>query len=73
MLNIELVYIEGSPKITKIDRVSKPGLRVYKGYKDLKEVVGGFGTVVISTPKGVMSMQDAIKGKLGGEVICKVW
>lgn len=73
MLNVELIYVDGKPQITKIERVSKPGLRVYKGYKEFSEVLGGFGTAVVSTPQGVMSIEEAKKKKVGGEIICKVW
>jgi len=73
MLNVELIYVEGQPRIGHIERVSKPGLRVYKGYKELNQVLGGFGTMIVSTPRGLMSMQDAVKKRLGGEIICKIW
>lgn len=73
MLNVELIYIDGAPKIQHIERVSKPGLRVYSGYKDLQKVLGGFGTYIISTPKGLVNSVEAKKKKLGGEVICKIW
>ncbi len=59
--------------ITRAVRVSKPGLRVYKGNKELRPVAGGTGVLIISTSRGVMSGTDARKKKLGGEVLCKVW
>lgn len=73
MLSVELIYIDGSPKIQHIERVSKPGLRVYSGYKDLQKVLGGFGTYIISTPKGLLNSIEAKKKKVGGEIICKIW
>lgn len=62
----------GERLISKIDRVSKPGCRVYRGYKDLKPVLSGMGIWVISTPKGVMSDRRARAEKVGGEVLAMV-
>ena len=62
----------GERLITKIDRVSKPGKRVYRGYKDLKPVLSGLGIWVLSTPKGVMSDRRARTEKIGGEVLAMV-
>jgi small subunit ribosomal protein S8 len=59
----------GERLITKIDRVSKPGRRVYKGYKELKPVLAGLGIQVLSTPKGVLSDRAAREQKVGGEVL----
>jgi len=73
MLSVELIYIDGEPRIQHIERVSKPGLRVYTGYRDLQKVLGGFGTYIISTPKGIINSVEAEKKKLGGEIICKIW
>src|SRR5690348_16960297 len=53
-LDIQLKYFEGRPVIDRLDRVSKPGLRVYRGAADLPKILGGMGTVIVSTPKGVM-------------------
>lgn len=72
-LKIELKYQSKKSAIAEIVRVSKPGSRVYKSYKDLQYVLGGMGMQVVSTPKGVMSDKKARKLKVGGEVICKVW
>jgi small subunit ribosomal protein S8 len=59
--------------IVGIERVSKPGLRVYSGYKDLPRVLSGLGISILTTSRGVLSSRIAVKMKLGGEVICNVW
>ncbi|MGC9052992.1 MAG: uS8 family ribosomal protein, partial [Candidatus Hydrogenedens sp.] len=59
--------------IQGIRRVSRPSIRRYSGYRDLKPVRSGFGIQIMSTPKGIMTGRDAKKQKLGGEVICEVW
>ncbi len=74
LLRIHLKYVpQGERVIQRIDRVSKPGCRVYQKYKDLKPVLDGMGIRVLSTSKGVMSDRQARARKLGGEVICRVW
>lgn len=72
-LNIELKYIEGEPVIRKIQRVSKPGRRVYSSIKDLSHVSNGLGINILSTSQGVMSDAKARKLTVGGEVICSVF
>jgi small subunit ribosomal protein S8 len=73
-LRIHLKYgPQGERVISRIDRVSKPGCRVYSKWTDLKPVLDGMGISVLSTSKGVMSDRQARARKLGGEVICKVW
>jgi len=72
-LEITLKYHEGRPVIAMIDRVSSPGLRVYKGAGDLPVVMGGLGIAVISTSQGIMSSRVAKTKGLGGEVICIVY
>ena len=72
-IEIELKYYEGAPVIRKIDRYSKPGLRVYKQAKDLPRVLDGLGIAVVSTSKGVMSDRRARREGVGGEVLCTVW
>ncbi len=72
-IKITLSYDGKIPKISDFKRISKPGRRIYKGWKDLKLVRQGFGTAIVSTPKGLMSGKKAKKQKLGGEVICEVW
>lgn len=71
-LEIELRYYEGKPVIDELKRVSRPGLRIYKGCTDLPTVDGGLGVAVISTNRGVMSDRAARAAGLGGEVICTV-
>ena len=73
-IKIDLKYgPQGERVVQRIDRVSKPGCRVYQGWKDLKPVLDGMGICVISTSKGVMSDRQARARKLGGEVICRIW
>ncbi len=71
-LVITLKYYAGKPVIEKISRVSKPGLRVYKGTSDLPEVLNGLGVAIVSTPKEVMTDQDARTLGIGGEILCYV-
>lgn len=59
--------------IVGLERVSKPGLRQYKGYKSVPRVISGLGTSILSTSKGVVSDRQARKEKVGGEVICNIW
>jgi small subunit ribosomal protein S8 len=61
------------PKITNIQRVSKPGLRVYKYAKKMPRVLGGFGTAIVSTSKGLVTDQFARQENIGGEVLCFIW
>jgi small subunit ribosomal protein S8 len=70
---IELKYFDGEPVIVEIARVSKPGRRVYSSIKDLKPVKNGLGISILSTPKGVMSDNEARAANLGGEVLCRVF
>tara|TARA_R110002072_G_scaffold96195_2_gene211708 strand:- start:3245 stop:3646 length:402 start_codon:yes stop_codon:yes gene_type:complete len=69
---IELKYFEGEPVIAEIQRVSKPGRRVYSKVKDLPLVSNGLGIAIVSTPKGVMSDNAAREANVGGEVLCHV-
>ncbi|MFO0804964.1 MAG: 30S ribosomal protein S8 [Gemmataceae bacterium] len=64
---------DGEKVIRHIERYSKPGRRVYQGYKDVKRVLDGLGIAILSTSKGVMSDRAAKKAKVGGEVLCTVW
>ena len=74
LIKIDLKYgPQGERVVQRIDRVSKPGCRVYQGWQDLKPVLDGMGICVISTSKGVMSDRQARARKLGGEVICRIW
>jgi small subunit ribosomal protein S8 len=70
---IELRYHEGSPVIQEIQRVSKPGRRVYSSVKDIPAVHNGLGISILSTPKGVMSDNTARESNVGGEVLCRVF
>ena len=72
-LEVELKYFEGAPAIHQIQRVSKPGRRVYSAIKDLRLVRNGLGISIISTPKGVMSDAAARDANVGGEVLCEVY
>jgi small subunit ribosomal protein S8 len=71
-LRIELKYYEGRPVIDRIERVSRPGLRIYRGKNEIPRVLGGMGTVIVSTPKGVMTDKAAHAIGQGGEVLCIV-
>jgi len=71
-LDVALKYYAGRPVIERIERVSKPGLRVYKGKEDLPRVMNGLGVAIVSTPKGVMTDRRARAGNMGGEVLCIV-
>ena len=72
-LEIELKYNYGSPVISYIERVSKPGRRIFSSAQSLPKINNGLGIAIVSTPKGVMSDIDARKNKIGGEIICKVF
>ncbi len=70
VLNISLKYYAGRPVIEKIERVSKPGLRIYKGSQNLPKVMNGLGVTIVSTSKGVMTDRKAQAAGIGGEVLC---
>ena len=72
-IHIDLKYYNGSPVIKKIKRISKPGIRVYSKISELEKPYGGLGISILSTPKGVMSDQQARKNNVGGEVLCEVF
>jgi small subunit ribosomal protein S8 len=71
-LEIGLKYYAGRPVIERIDRVSKPGLRVYRGANEIPRVMNGLGVAIVSTPKGVMTDRKARADNMGGEVLCIV-
>ena len=71
--DVELKYFDGTPVISKITRVSKPGRRVYSSVRDLTTVRNGLGISILSTPKGVMSDAAARDANVGGEVLCQVY
>ncbi len=70
---IDLKYIEGKPVISGLKRVSKPGLRNYSGAAKMPKVLGGLGTAIVSTSKGIMTDKQAKAANVGGEVLCFVW
>jgi small subunit ribosomal protein S8 len=70
---IELKYYDGEPVIRQIERVSKPGRRVYASVRNLPRVMDGLGVSILSTPKGVMSDSEARDQNVGGEVLCRVF
>ncbi len=72
LLNISLKYYAGRPVIEKIERVSKPGLRVYKASQNIPLVMNGLGVTIVSTSKGVMTDRKAKAAGIGGEVLCVV-
>ena len=72
-LKISLKYNSGSPVISTIERVSKPGRRIFSSAESMPKINNGLGIAIISTPKGVMTDIDARKQKVGGEIICKVF
>ena len=71
------VFLKYSPTkelvVRGIKRVSKPGLRIYRGYQEIPKVRGGFGVTILSTPQGVLTDRQAREKKVGGEVLCQVW
>ena len=71
-LVIGLKYFEGRPVIDRLERVSRPGLRIYRGKDELPKILGGLGTAIVSTPKGVMTDKQARAIGQGGEVLCIV-
>lgn len=72
-LTVQLKYHEGAPVIEEIRRVSRPGLRVYKGASELPKVRGGLGVAIVSTSSGVMTDREARRRRIGGEVLCTVF
>jgi len=74
VLRVYLKYTaDGKPVLQGIKRVSKSSLRIYKGYADMPKTVGGLGVTIVSTPKGLMTDRQAVKDKLGGEIIGYAW
>ena len=72
-LKVDLKYYEGHPVIKEIKRISKPGRRVYSKANSIPKIQNGLGLAILSTPKGVMSDNEARKNNLGGEIICRVF
>ena len=72
-LEINLKYSSGNPVISSIERISKPGRRIFSSAESLPKINNGLGIAIVSTPKGVMTDVDARKQNIGGEIICKVF
>ena len=73
LLSLKYVGKDRKPGIAKIQRISKPGLRVYSGAKKMPRILGGFGTAIVSTSRGLMTDQQARKEGIGGELLCYIW
>ena len=65
--------VQRKPSIEKIQRISKPGLRVYSRARNMPRILGGFGTAIVSTSRGLMTDQQARKEGIGGELLCYIW
>jgi small subunit ribosomal protein S8 len=72
MIRLDLAYDNALPQISELKRISKPGRRVYKGSAQLRPVKSGYGMLIISTSRGIMSGEEAKVKKLGGELLCEV-
>jgi len=72
-IEISLKYSDEAPTISGLKKISKPGQRIYSGWKKIKRVKGGYGIAIVSTSKGLMTNKEARKNKIGGEIICEVW
>jgi len=74
VMNIRLKYLaDEQPVIHGLERVSRPGRRVYSGYQELKPIEGGIGIMILSTPAGVLTDHQSRQRRVGGEVLCRVW
>jgi len=73
LLVVDLKYYQGAPVIEKIERVSKPGRRVYKNKDQMPSIIGGLGVAIVSTSRGIMTGRAATKAGIGGEVLCSVF
>jgi len=73
LLSLKYSGKERKPSILKIQRISKPGLRVYSGSRKMPRILGGFGTAIVSTSRGLMTDQQARKEGIGGELLCYIW
>jgi small subunit ribosomal protein S8 len=72
-LKITLAYENGEPKISGIERISKPGCRIYRNHQHIRKVLNGMGIAIISTSQGVLTGEQARKKKIGGEIICEIY
>ena len=73
MIRVTLKYVDNEPVILGLERVSKPGLRVYVGAREIPRVYGGLGIAILSTPGGIVTGQEAWRRHIGGEFLCRVW
>lgn len=73
ILRITLKYVDNESVISGLKRVSKPGRRVYVGYRNIPRVMGGVGIAILTTPKGIMSDKTCRLEKVGGEILCYIW
>jgi small subunit ribosomal protein S8 len=73
MMKVQLKYVDKQPAVLGLERVSRPGLRVYAGKTEIPRVYGGLGVAIMSTSQGIMTGKDAWRKKLGGEVLCYIW
>jgi len=73
LLSLKYTGKDRKPSIVKIQRISKPGLRVYSKAKKMPRILGGFGTAIVSTSRGLMTDQQARKEGIGGELLCYIW
>jgi small subunit ribosomal protein S8 len=72
-LEIELIYVDGKPRIEGVQQISKQSRRTYTKAKELKSVLNGYGALILTTPNGIMTDKEAKKAKVGGEVLFKIW
>lgn len=72
-LEVVLNYHNGESKVKDVQRISKSSRRVYKGFEEIHPTKGGFGKLILSTPKGILTDRQAIKERVGGEVLFKIW
>ena len=73
MIRVQLKYVDKQPAVVGLERVSRPGLRVYAGKGEIPRVYGGLGVAIMSTSQGMMTGKGAWRSKVGGEVLCYVW
>ena len=73
MIRIHLKYVDGQSAVLGLERVSKPGLRVYVECREIPRVYGGLGIAIVSTSRGIMTGQEAWRNHVGGEFLCRVW
>lgn len=72
-LEIELIYVDGKPRIEGVEQISKQSRRTYTKAKEIKSVLNGYGALILTTPNGIMTDKEARKEKVGGEVLFKIW